>query len=179
MTTILYYSNYCDHCKNLLKLLSQSRIKEEVHFICIDKRFKKDNIVHIMLENGKNVYLPPNINKVPSLLLVNKGGIVLEGEAINSFLFPKLKEENNQSTMNNGEPMSFSLGDFGSIHSDQYSYLDQTPSELSSKDGNGGLRQIHNYATVDYMDNINTPPETYTPDKIGNLSLEELQNMRK
>ncbi len=178
MKNILYYSNYCEHSKNLLNLLSRSKIKEDIHFICIDKRIKKGNIIHILLEDGKDVYLPPNINKVPSLLMINKGGIVLEGESINNFLFPHLKKENNTSTMQNGEPLSFSILDFGNIHSDKYSYLDQTPSEMSSTDGDGGLRQIHNYATIDYVDNIETPVENYTPDKIGNLSLDELQKMR-
>ncbi len=178
MKNILYYSNYCEHSKSLLKLLSRSKIKEDLHFICIDKRIKKGNIIHILLEDGKNIYLPPNINKVPSILLINKGGIVLEGQSINDFLFPHLKKENNNATSHNGEPLSFSIQEFGNIHSDKYSYLDQTPSELSSTDGNGGLRQIHNYATIDYVDNIETPVDTYSPDKIGNLSLEELRNMR-
>ena len=40
MSSILYYSNYCNNCKPLLQKLSQTTIKDKPHFICIDKRVK-------------------------------------------------------------------------------------------------------------------------------------------
>ena len=47
---ILYYSNYCDNSKKLLQILSQSRIKDDIHFICIDKRMQMpDDSTHIIL----------------------------------------------------------------------------------------------------------------------------------
>ena len=42
MNSILYYSNFCEKSKNLLKILSKSTIKDEIHFICIDKRSKNN-----------------------------------------------------------------------------------------------------------------------------------------
>ena len=40
MSEILYYSNYCNHCKELLLKLSKTEKRNEMHFICIDKRVK-------------------------------------------------------------------------------------------------------------------------------------------
>ena len=47
----------------------------------------------------------------------------------------------------------------GSSHSDNYSFLDQNSDELSAK-GDGGLRQMHAFATYNGNDSIETPPET-------------------
>ena len=35
MSSVLYYSNYCNHCKELLKTVAQSSVKEDIHFLCI------------------------------------------------------------------------------------------------------------------------------------------------
>ena len=90
---------------------------------------------------------------------------------------------NNEATGFNGEPNAFSLGresmgsGFG-VASDNYSFLDQSADELSAK-GNGGMRQLYNYATIDFVDKIETPPDTYSPDKVGSVSLEQLQQKRQ
>ena len=65
----------------------------------------------------------------------------------------------------------------GTSMSDNYSYLDQSNEEMSAK-GNGGLRQMHNFVTLDFNDSINTPPEDYEPDKVGNVDLSKLQEQR-
>ena len=62
--------------------------------------------------------------------------------------------------------------------SDNYSFLDQNPDDLSAK-GSGGMRQLYNYATISHNDNISTPPEDYNPDTIGEVSLEQLQQARQ
>ncbi len=73
MSQILYYSNFCENCKKLLQHLSKSKIKEDTYFICIDKRYIKDNgIIYIILENSQEIVLPQSVNKVPALLLLNK-----------------------------------------------------------------------------------------------------------
>ena len=57
-------------------------------------------------------------------------------------------------------------------------FLDQNPEDLSAK-GNGGMRQIHHYSSINSSDYIETPPDNYQPDKIGDVSLEKLQNERQ
>ena len=44
MASVLYYSNYCNNCKKMIKILSKSDIKTKIHFLNIDKR---------TVENGK------------------------------------------------------------------------------------------------------------------------------
>lgn len=177
MSSILYYSNHCNHCKNMLTLLSRSEVKKDIHFLCIDKRIKKNGTIYIVLENGQEIMMPSVIRSVPSMLLLNRGNIVLEGEKINEYLFPKMREEQKVATQMNGEPMAFGMNDFGAFHNDNFSFLDQSADELSAK-GNGGMRQIHNYATLDFQSNIETPPDDYTPDKVKNVSLDQLQQQR-
>lgn len=186
MTSILYYSNYCENCKNILHSISKSSIKNDMHFICIDKRVKRPNgATYIILENGQEILLPPTVTKVPALLLLNKSHHVLFGvENITRYLEPAQKSIQAISTNNNGEPLAFSMiytgGSSSSLFgvaSDQYSFLDQDAGELTAK-GNGGLRQTHHYATIEHRDSIDTPPDTYSPDTIGNLSMEQLQQKR-
>jgi hypothetical protein len=183
MSSIIYYSNSCDRCKAVLTALSKSRLQDDIHFLCIDKRVKSGTGVwHILMENGEKVLLPPQVNRVPALLLLNKGHQVLYGEQILQHFQPKNAALNDVATGFNGEPNAFALGresmggGFG-VASDNYSFLDQSADELSAK-GNGGMRQLYNYATIDLVDKIETPPDTYSPDKVGSVSLEQLQNKR-
>lgn len=178
MSSVLYYSNYCQHCKNLLKAISNSSIKNDIHFLCIDKRIKKEGVLYIQLENGQEILLPPNIRKVPSLLLLNRGNTVVEGENVNEYILKETNKINTQATNSNGEPLAYSLNDFGSIKSDNYSYLDQSSDEMAAK-GSGGTRQMHNYVAINQNDIIETPPEDYKPDKIdANMSLDKIRMMR-
>ena len=151
MSCILYYSKYCEVSKKYLQLLSKSDVQKDIHFICIDKRVKDaSNKTYIILENGQKIILPENITKVPALLLLNQGYQVLYGEQILQHLKPKQQQEVRVATRNNMEPMAFSLGSsggFGDIVSDQYSFLDQDPDDLKA-DGNGGMRQMHNYVDL-------------------------------
>lgn len=182
MSSIIYYSNHCDKSKAVLTALSKSRVQDDIHFLCIDKRVKTSTgAVHIITETNEKVLLPPQVNRVPALLLLNKGHMVLYGEQILQHFRPKNVALNNEATGFNGEPNSFSLGresmgGFG-VASDNYSFLDQSPDELSAK-GNGGMRQLYNYATIDTVDKIETPPDNYSPDKVGSVSLEKLQQQR-
>ena len=170
MSCILYYSKYCEVCKKYLQILSKTEHQKEVHFICIDKRVKdSNNKTFIILENGQKIILPENVTKVPALLLLNQGYQVLFGDQILQYLKPIKKEEVRMSTMNNMEPMAFSLGGgggFGSVVSDQYSFLDQDPDELKAE-GNGGMRQMHNYMDLNTafsgnISNINSNDDTNT-----------------
>jgi hypothetical protein len=184
MSSIIYYSNSCDRCKAVLTALSKSQVSNDIHFLCIDKRVKSSTGAwHIITETHEKVLLPPQVNRVPALLLLNKGHQVLYGDQILQHFQPKNVALNDQATGFNGEPNAFALGresmgsGFG-VASDNYSFLDQSADELSAK-GNGGMRQLYNYATIDLVDKIETPPDTYSPDKVGSVSLEQLQQKRQ
>jgi len=183
MSSILYYSNYCEHSKKLLQTLTKSNLQKDIHFICIDKRVKEaNNKTYIILENGQKIIMPENINRVPALLLLNEGYNVLYGEAILQYFKPKQQMNVKQATNNNLEPMAFSFdGGFNNIVSDQYSFLDMDSDSLSAK-GNGGIRQMHNYVELNYIDKINTPEDEadYKSSRMpADISIEKLQNQRE
>ena len=185
MSSILYYSNFCEHSKKLLQTISKADISKDIHFICIDKRTKdSNNKIYIILENGQKIIMPENVSRVPALLLLNQGYNVLYGEAILQHLKPKQEKMVKQATQNNLEPMAFGFSGsgFGSVTSDQYSFLDMDSDSLSAK-GNGGARQMHNYVDLNYSDNISTPDDEHDykgASKIsGDLTVEQLLQQRE
>ena len=72
MGSILYYSNYCDNSKKLLAYLSKSSVKNNLHYVCIDRRVQKNNTTYVVLENNQELLLPNTVNAVPALLLINE-----------------------------------------------------------------------------------------------------------
>jgi hypothetical protein len=188
MSSILYYSNFCEHSKKLIQNISKANISKDIHFICIDKRTKDANgKTFIVLENGQKIVMPENVSRVPALLLLNQGYNVLYGEAILQHLKPQKEVMVKQATQNNMEPMAFSLGgggggSFGSVVSDQYSFLDMDSEQLAAK-GAGGIRQMHNYVDLNYSDQISTPQDETEYKNSGRipegLTVEQLQQQRE
>lgn len=207
MGYILYYSNYCIQCQKLLQFISKTDTKKKIHFICIDARKtdEEGNLI-VVLENGQNLIVPPNITRVPALIIIPQNNRVLFGcEEIKRYFagmdsgISASLESVNQNAANPyiktvasmvaaaPDPTPYVLNaavgcgtsGFG-VTSDNYSYYNMTPEELSTK-GNGGTRQMHNYVSVHHptqQTTIYTPEETYKPDKVGDISLEQLQQMR-
>ena len=162
MSSILYYSNYCEHSKKLLTYLTKNNLTQNVHFIPIDNRVRDPNTnqLYIVLQNGQRIVMPPTVTKVPALLLLNEGYKVLLGDDIYRKFQPTQMAQVRQATQNNLEPMAFSLGGGGAVASDTYSFCHADPRDLAA-DGNGGLMQMHNY--VGYNDNyLINPPDDKT-----------------
>jgi hypothetical protein len=183
MSLVLYYSNYCENSKGILRTLSKSELKNEIHFICIDKRFRdsQSGRMYVLLENQQKILLPPQITKVPAMLLLKEGNSVVFGKEIESIIKPKDDFRNASATGFNGEPMAFSLGSdqtgcFG-VASDSFSYWDQGSDELLAK-GDGGLRQMYNYASVENNFKIETPPDNWTPDKVEETAMKDMEAER-
>ena len=144
----------------------------------------KDNngATYIQLENNQKVLLPPTVTKVPALLLLNRGHHVLFGDSIYQHLQPQEIASIKKATVNNCEPLSFCLDKMTSgqgfgVVSDNFSFLDQSSDELLAR-GDGGLRQLHHYATLDHRDTIDTPPDNYAPDKLHEGDLERYESER-
>ena len=187
MSSILYYSNFCEHSKKLIQTLSKSSLAKDIHFICIDKRVKESNDkVYIILPNEQKIIMPENVTKVPALLLLNQNYKVLYGESIYNYFKPEEKVINKQATNNNLEPMAFSFGmGCGGIVSDNYSFLDMDPDSLGTK-GNGGLRQMHSYVSLNNENqfSITTPDDDFdykqsNKIKDGEMKIEDLQKQRE
>jgi hypothetical protein len=191
MSSILYYSNFCEPSKKLLQTVSKTGLAKDIHFICIDKRIKDSNgKVFIVLQNEQKIIMPENVTRVPALLLLNQNYKVVYGDQIYQHLKPAQEVQVKQATRNNMEPASFfdsfSFSGFGSsgISSDNYSFLDQSDDELSVK-GNGGLRQMHSYVSLNDSGNLSMhlpqDDHDYKSDKLkeGEMSIEALQRKRE
>lgn len=183
MSLVLYYSNYCENSKGILRTLSKSELKNEIHFICIDKRFRdnQSGVIYVTLENQQKILLPPQITKVPAMLLLKEGNAVIFGKEIESRIKPQTEYTNLAATGFNGEPMAFSLGSdqtgsFG-VTSDTFSYWDQGSDELLAK-GDGGLRQMYNYTAIENNFKIETPPDNWRPDKVGETAMKDMEAER-
>lgn len=187
MSCILYYSNFCEPSKKLLQTVSKTQNVNNIHFVCIDKRVKDSSgKIYIILQTGQKLIMPENVTRVPALLLLNQNYKVVYGDDIYSHLKPQVVQQIKQATNNNMEPVNFqdgfgTFGGFsGGIVSDNYSFLDQSDSDLGVK-GDGGLRQIHNYVQLNESMNLSmTLPQDDIEYKTkdGEMSLESLQRRR-
>lgn len=180
---ILYYSNFCKHSKKTIDFFVKNNLMDQLNFICIDKR-KTDPVsgqVYLILENGTQIVLPPNIYSVPALLLVKQNYSVVLGNEIVDRYKSQIVSQNQIATQGEGEPIGVSLNGIsgGNVMSEQYTFYDATPQELSAK-GTGDRRSLYNYVSANgYNPSIKTPPDTYRPDKVSeSVTVESLQQTR-
>lgn len=182
---ILYYSNYCKHCTRLIQLLAKNNLTDKISCICIDKRKKDPKTMQtvIILDNGKQALLPPNVHSVPSLLLIKQQYKVIVGDEITAYLEPLINHNTQAAVGPHGEPAGYSFTPSSggvNIVSEQYTYYNMSPEELSAK-GSGKNRQMFNYVSVnDALSPINTPPDNYRPDKLSTqgITLDTIQKKR-
>ena len=187
MSYILYYSNYCQYSKNVLhKISKNSNSIPELHFICIDNRVVENGETYIILENGQKILMPQIIKTVPSLLHLKDGFKVIDNaEHIIEFFKPQQIQQVKEATMNNMEPMAFGFGSGGmsSVVSDSYSFLDQDSKQMEAKNGNGGLRQMHNYVSLSDNASIHTPEDEVDynngPKMSENMTIDQLMQQRE
>src|SRR6056300_1161853 len=177
MSSVLYYSKYCKNCDSIIGKLSKTSVQKDIHFVCVDKRTRKEGKTYLMLDGGKQVLLPETVQKVPAILLLYQGYRVLYGKDIMNYYQPKINAETGVATKNNEEPSAYSYTEMGTNMSDDYSYLDQTSDEMAAK-GEGGTRQMHSFMLLNGAQTIETPPEDYIPDKVRETDLEKLQKQR-
>ena len=181
----LYYSNYCKHSQRVLQFLLKGNLVNKLNFLCVDKRERdsSSNQIYLILEDGKKVIMPPNVHNVPCLLLPRQGYRVILGDDIIQYYQVDANKEtkHKMALQEKVEPIGISLlkSNSANILSEQYTNYNLTPQELSAK-GNGGRRSMYNYVSAnEEIISINTPPDTYQPDKIGNdITVDSLQQQR-
>ena len=181
----LYYSNNCKHSQRVLQFLVKGNLADKLNFLCIDKRRRdpNNNQIYIHLENGQRVIMPPNVHSVPALLLVKQSYRVVLGDDIIQYYQTAASHETKKRIQREvidpvGSSLMQSSGGMNII-SEAYTMYNLTPDELSAK-GNSGRRQMYNYVSAnDEIISINTPPDTYQPDKIaGEVTVDTLQQKR-
>jgi gliding motility-associated-like protein len=150
---VLYYSNNCKYCQKLLAHLAKIGVLDKYNFICIDRRSVDPNTrqITITLDRGVKTTLPPNVSRVPTLLLVNQKYTAVIGDDIYTYVESKVQPDpNNMATANGGEPIGYIISPSSggvNIVSETFTMYNAPPEELSAK-GNGGTRQMYNYVSA-------------------------------
>lgn len=180
---ILYYSNFCAHSKKVVNFFVKNDLTNLVNFICIDKRKVDPNTgqMIVLLENGTELTLPPNVHSVPALMLIKDNYRIVYGSDIMGNYANHIKTQMNDATLGEGEPsgFSFSSSNADKIISEKFTFFDASPNDLSAK-GQGGSRQMHHYVSASGDGHtIKTPPDTYRPNKLSNsVTIDSLQQQR-
>lgn len=75
---LLFYSNYCDSCKNLIEVILKKKLRAEFMLICLD---------------GGKYKIPDCVNRVPTII-TRKGDILYENGIIDfiEYLAPDVKD---------------------------------------------------------------------------------------
>ena len=60
---ILFYSNFCTYCKDVINRISKTSINDNIVYICVDDR---------------NIKLPPFVQAVPTIYLINEKQIIVD-----------------------------------------------------------------------------------------------------
>ena len=116
------------------------------------------------------------------MLIIKENYRVILGDEIIKYYHPQLINKQSQQTLNNGEPLAYQLNKSNggtNIMSEQFTFFNLTPDELSAK-GTGGNRQMYNYVTTDSVyQSINTPEDNYKADKVSNdVTVDKIQQQR-
>lgn len=148
--SLLFYSNFCNNCKQIVGEINNSPIRSSVKYVCIDSQ-------------SIRAKLPKYISSVPSLV-VGETNQVFVGNQISGWLkmlpitqrnatvqsrtqvasaqhVPKKKTQ--QTTQEPGEPGAWHCNEMNSF-SDGYSFLGVD----TSAEGNGGMSMVHNFETL-------------------------------
>lgn len=169
--------------------LAKNGMTDKFNFICIDRRVQDPQTqqTYVVLDRGSKVLLPPNVHRVPNLVLINEKYRSVVGDDIYGYLEALIRTGGKKaqfSEQSGGEPTGYVLGSSAggvNIVSETYTYYDAKPEELLAK-GTGAMRQMHNYAPVTIHESIKpimTPKETYRPNKVGeDVTLDSLQQKR-
>ena len=99
MSNILYYSKRCQHCKSMIINISQSPVKSQIQFVCVDD----------LIKNGT---LPSFIKSVPTIFKRDTNSL-LKGDAANEWI--KSFDQSGEGTDDIGGFGGFSS--FGEVYS--------------------------------------------------------------
>lgn len=172
MKYVLFYSNRCEHSRDILKQITRSPVAEETSFVCIDSRVTRGKDVCAVLANGKEVPLPSSLTSVPALLLLEKGNALVVGTQVKQHL-----ERETPRSITQQDPAAFSTNEMSGL-SDGYAYLDVSAEEMLAQ-GGGGQRIMHSFAGLGMENAITTPQQVDdSVPKVGSINMEELMARR-
>jgi glutaredoxin len=152
--SILVYSNYCAHCKKILKLINNLPIKHSIKYVCIDKASVRSKIptyvksVPCIIVGDTNQLLVGTqiiqwINHQPTSVVSNQSQEMNhKNHSLNSKpQYPQNPQQNTQNKESTEKsPNPFLLTEMG-MFSDNYSFIDAD----TGTQGNGGKSISHNF----------------------------------
>lgn len=115
---ILFYSEYCNHCRMLLDTIKRHDSKSLIKLVCVES----------LVRSGRKV--PAQIHSVPAMILENKSMmfgkqvfdyLLLPGRGILLTQSASSQATNGVSEQSSDGPSAYSLG---SAHSDQFSMIE-------------------------------------------------------
>ena len=153
----LFFSNYCQHCKELLIKINNFNLKESLNFTCVD-------------QNRQN--LPAFVKSVPSLIIPTENKMLSGDDVfnwVNNEVSKKTENKNNQNMNNQPEDiLPWVNCEMNNGYSDSFSFLD---SDTTTE----GKPLAHSFSFIDdsFSTKINTPTDgsqqqTKTSNKIDN-----------
>ncbi|GIS52848.1 MAG: hypothetical protein Ct9H90mP28_5640 [Paracoccaceae bacterium] len=160
--SLLFYSNYCQHCKQIVKEIKRSPVSSQMRYVCIDSSAVREK-------------LPKYITSVPSLV-VGETNQIFVGNQITGWLKmqPILNSNSNSNSNRNferREPVMNQVQDTRNntkdepvgpngwhnnemnAFSDGYSFLGID----TSAQGDGGMSMVHNFETLGGGEYNNSP----------------------
>jgi len=196
---IFYYSTLCKHSQRVIEFIVQHQLTGQLSCICVDKRKRDTNNNHtvVVLENGQTVMLPPNLHAIPALLCVKNNYTIISGkDAIIGYLQEKFGTQyanqvgGGRPGVSGGggggrpqqrEPVGTVLGSLSgsaNVWSEPYTNYQMSPDDLAAKSTSGN-RPLYHYTSVNQEVKIETPEDTYRPDKVSsNVTIDVLQQQR-
>lgn len=157
---LLFYSNYCEYCKNLLSLIIKKNIRDFFILVCVDK---------------KELKIPAFIEKVPSILTSRRE--LYTDEAIPQYidsLAKSLVKENTDIL-----PFMFETG----INSSQYTFITNDGNDYESAAfSKDDIIMKNNFVPINNEQKIVTPVDKEADNKSSKFDssiLERYMNSRK
>ena len=132
---LLFYSNFCEHCKNLIGFLVKKNLRDSFVLVCVDK---------------KELRIPPFIDRVPSILTVKKE--LYTDDSVFRYIDSKVKNIQEKSE----DITPFALG--SALNSSQYTFITADGEGYdTSCDIKGDMMQSHNFVLLSSDQKIIAP----------------------
>lgn len=157
---LVFYSNYCEHSKNLINLLIKKNLRDSFILICIDKQ---------------GLQIPSFIDRVPSILTIKRE--LYTGDMIDKYIYNII---NSQIKKNDDTITPYMMS--SATNSSQYTFITNDGEYDTGCDIKNDMMQNNNFVLLDADQKImiaNDREAENKSNKFDSTVLEKYMNMRK